>query len=503
MRSFTALAIGVAAAAAITATMLGSPAVSAEIQDPDHQPITVPSLSELDWEDRPSIFPPGLFGPVSIDIERLEEVHAGMDVPKLRQSNGQPVWGLPYYFFGRDETSGEYLPEYIALCIDVFHMRYHLGDDSKYFDLTRLVPEATEIEIIDIINAGILLAAANGLEIRRDGSFPLQVTNREAAEYLMAAQIKAWHLFARDSLAIPLPLMELSDFTAWHSTAGEPAGTAPREYDLSAPSAEIDAMVDRYVSLPSFDGELHPLDGELSLTDEDALGGFAVRLDEDESTPGALDYVDVTSDPSGSITIRELQPLDHDLTLVFEKSFPHGLGGGDYPHQGVSANMNDQVKAIISNANELMFEVTVISEVDPGTEEPGGEVPGGEVPGGEVPPPGSQTEEVPGEPTPEPTTTPAPPRPTEPPTTPEPTATPVPVETPAASTPTGPSGPTDPSVTPETTDTAALPAAPDEELATTGGGLSSGTVLGFAAGTAAILLGAIGFRGRRQRRRRY
>lgn len=56
-------------------------------------------------------------------------------------------------------------------------------------------------------------------------------------------------------------------------------------------------------------------------------------------------------------------------------------------------------------------------------------------------------------------------------------------------------------VTTATTGSAALSAAPDAELAATGGHLSSGTVFGFASGLTALVLGTTGFLRPRRRGR--
>ncbi|MGJ4843092.1 hypothetical protein [Leifsonia sp. Le1] len=368
MRSFTATAIGVAAAAATALALLESPASTAaehpELYDP-YAPVQ--PIAALDWEERPSIARRGQFSPVAVDVERLELVHAGMDLPSMRQSDGTPVVGLPYYFFGKDPHTGRYLPEYVALCIDIFHMSFHIEKDSDYYDLTRLVPADTAREIIDTVNAGVQLASEVGLDIRVDGSVPLTVTTDEAGEYLLAAQRKAWYLFAKNSLTHPLPHMRLDDLRVTRPANGDES--APQPYDLSEATADVEDTVRRYRSTPSSAEQTHMIDTRLVLSDADALDGFEVLFDDEHSTPDARDYVDVRIHRDGDITITERKPLDDDLTLAFTKEYPHGLGGGDYPYSAVQATLNDQTKGLISNHDEAAFSLS-LSRTSPTVETP-------------------------------------------------------------------------------------------------------------------------------------
>ena len=378
MRSFKALAIGVVAATATMLALLELPTSAAQHPESYDPRARVQPIAALDWEERPSIHPAMQFSPVAVDVERIERVHAGMDLPDLRQPDGSPVVGLPYYFFGHDPTTGRYLAEYVAVCIDIFHMSYDIEKDSEYFDLRRLVPADTAREIIDTINSGVQLASEVGLEIRLDGGQPLTVTTEEAGEYLMAAQMKAWHLFARDSLTRPLPRMELSDLSVTRRVLpGTEGATPPEKHDLSEATAAIDELLRRYRSTPSFGGQRFAIDGELVLTDAEALNGFGVEFDADASTPDARDYVDVRTHRDGHVTVTERKPLEGDLTLAFTKEYPHGIGGGDYPFSGVRANANDQTKALISNDDEAAFSLHLTRDAveEPGTEEPGTEEP--------------------------------------------------------------------------------------------------------------------------------
>lgn len=369
MSSVTAKMIGVVAAMATTIALLELPAAAAtptpitraaqnpELYDPGAR---VQPIGALDWQEVPTIHLATQFSSVAVDVERIERVHAGMDLPPLRQRDGTPISGMPYYFFGHDPTTGRYLPEYIALCVDIVHMSYHIEKDSTYFDLARLIPADTAREIIDTINAGIQLGSQVGLDIRLDGTQPLTITTEAAGELLMAGQMKAWFLFARDSLTHPLPYLEPGDFTVTRRVLpGEQNSEPPAAYDLSAATGAIEELVRRYRTAPAFAGQTIALDGTLELTDPEALTGFELVFDPANSTPDALEFVDVRPGRDGRITVEERKPIDGDLTLAFTKEFPHGIGGGEYPHSGVMATENDQTKVLISNADEAAFAVSL------------------------------------------------------------------------------------------------------------------------------------------------
>ncbi|WP_434315386.1 hypothetical protein [Leifsonia sp. P73] len=195
-------------------------------------------FSNLQWESTPNLLA-ATYRRVDLDVERIEKAHEGMHTPRLRHPGGQPVWGIPYYFLGVDPATGGYRPDSILVCIDVLHVDYQVPDGSEYFDLASVVPAETAVRISRVLNAGLQLAQERGLSIATDGSRPLTFNTAEASEVMLAAQIEAWHLFARDNLLEPLPYLERGDF----SVGG---------VDLPALHAELDALLARFEATPDF-----------------------------------------------------------------------------------------------------------------------------------------------------------------------------------------------------------------------------------------------------------
>lgn len=315
-------------------------------------------ISDIDWEARSTLYG-STYSRVTLDAERLEQVHAGMSTPSLWTSDGAPMWGMPYYFLGKDPATGEYLPEHILVCIDILHVRYEVPDGSQYFDLASLVPEETAVQISRTLNAGLQAARERGLEIATDGSRPLTFTTTEASDIMLAAQITAWQLFARDNLSQPLPYLERGDFSLDKNV---PAADGPgvqkiHDYDLSAQYAELDALVERYAAAPGFAGSPLRLDGRsTTLTDPAALRGFTLELDPAASTPGYDAYLDVETSKTGEITLTKKKAVDRPLSLGFRKSFTHGVGGGASLGTGVRA-ANDQIKTVLSNVHTESFSI--------------------------------------------------------------------------------------------------------------------------------------------------
>ncbi|MFF2773194.1 hypothetical protein ACFVUP_39475, partial [Streptomyces bacillaris] len=242
---------------------------------------------------------------------------------------------MPYYFLGTDPATGRYLPENILVCIDILHVNYEVPDGSEYFDLATLVPEETAVRISRVLNAGLHAAQERGLAIATDGSRPLTFRTAEASEIMLAAQIQAWYLFARDNVSQPLPYLELGDF----SVPG---------VDLPALHAELARLMDRFDSAPDFGSDPVTFGERVTLTDDAALRGFTVEVDPAASTPGYGDYLGATTLPDGSIHIVKKKPIDRELRIGFRKTFSHGLGDGSALGTGVRA-ANDQIKTVLSN----------------------------------------------------------------------------------------------------------------------------------------------------------
>ncbi|MEY9954116.1 hypothetical protein [Leifsonia sp. EB34] len=321
-------------------------------------------IDGVDWDTRPTLYG-GLYSHVRLDVDRIEAAHAGLPLPALRHANGDPVVGMPYYFLGRDPVTGAYLPESVLVCIDILHVDYRVPDGSEYFDLATLVPEETAVRISRILNAGLQLAAERGLQLAADGSQPLTFRTAEASDIMLAAQIAAWHLFARDNVSQPLPYLELSDFSVDRRTMGPDGVTVVVEpVDLPARHAELDALLARFETAPHFGPDPLTFADRVTLTDADALGGFTLEVDPATSTPGYGDYLGATTSPDGSIHVTKKKPLDRPVTLGFRKTFTHALGGGAPLGSGVRA-ANDQIKTVLSNLFEGAFEVPFAQDPRP------------------------------------------------------------------------------------------------------------------------------------------
>lgn len=344
------LTLAVASGLALAHLVVSGPAAAA---DP------LRDIAQIEWEADGGTFGKN-FSAVRLNADRIEAAHEGMPVPKLRYSTGQPIQGQPYYFFGKDPDTGKYLPSSILLCIDMLHIDYEVPDGSEYFDLATLVPAETSVRISRTINAGLQLAGRNGLYISTDGSKPLSFLGDKGQDIMVAAQIMAWHLFARDNVSAPLPFLERSDFSVDKTVpvAGGGATETIVDYDVTSWFAQIDELVERYALAPAFDtSPVRFADGSVTLTDPEALSGFAIDVDATASTPGWDAYLTVTTKSDGTIQLTRKRTIDRPLTLGFVKKFKHGLGA-DGLASGVRA-ANHQFKTVLSNVYTETFAVPV------------------------------------------------------------------------------------------------------------------------------------------------
>ncbi len=316
-------------------------------------------FSKIEWEPDGGTFSRS-FSAVRLDADRVEAAHAGMPTPNLRYGNGTPMTGQPYYFWGKDPATGKYLPSSILLCIDMLHIDYEVPDGSEFFDLATLVPADTAVRISRTINAGLQLAEKNGLRISKDGSKPLSFVGDKPQDIMVAAQIMAWHLFARDNMAAPLPYLERSDFSVDKKVpvVGGGATELIEHYDLTSYYAQIEELVERYSVEPAFDtSPVRIGNGKVTLADPAALNGFEIEVDPATSTPGYGDYLTVTPTFSGTIELTRKRTIDRPLTVGFVKKFRHGLGA-----EGLEAGVraaNHQFKTVLSNVYTETFSVDV------------------------------------------------------------------------------------------------------------------------------------------------
>lgn len=336
----SALAFVVALGLALGALTASAPRAEAAPRD----------FSGLQWEATGTLLGADYLR-VDLDVDRIEKAHEGLHTPKLRHAGGQPVWGMPYYFLGVDPATGMYRPDSILVCIDVLHVDYQVPDGSEYFELATVVPAETAVRISRVLNAGLQLAQERGLSIATDGSRPLTFDTAEASEVMLAAQIEAWHLFARDNLLEPLPYLERGDF----SVGG---------VDLPGLHAELDALLARFEASPGFASAPLTFADRVTLTDADALRGFTLEIDPATSTHGYDDYLGVTISADGSLRVTKKKPLDQPVTLGFRKTFTHALGGGSPLGTGVRA-ANDQIKTVLSNLFAAGFEVPFAEDFGP------------------------------------------------------------------------------------------------------------------------------------------
>ncbi|MFE4949386.1 DUF11 domain-containing protein [Leifsonia sp. NPDC056665] len=321
-------------------------------------------FSGLHWEATDTLLG-ATYRRVDLDVDRIEKAHEGLHTPKLRLASGAPVWGIPYYFLGVDPATGTYRPDSILVCIDILHVDYQVPDGSEYFDLATVVPPQTAVRISRVLNAGLQLARERGLSIATDGSRPLTFGTGEASEVMLAAQVEAWYLFAKDNLLEPLPYLERGDFSVDRRTIGPGGVTVSVEpVDLPALHAELDALLARFEATPDFASDPITFADRVTLTDADALRGFTLEVDPATSTPGYDDYLGATTSADGSIRVTKKKRLDKPVTLGFRKTFTHALGGGSPLGSGVRA-ANDQIKTVLSNLFAASFEVPFAEDPRP------------------------------------------------------------------------------------------------------------------------------------------
>ncbi|WP_295118574.1 SpaA isopeptide-forming pilin-related protein [uncultured Leifsonia sp.] len=315
-------------------------------------------ISDIDWEPRPSLYG-NAYSMIRLDADRVERAHEGMGIPNLRHRDGGPITGAPYYFFGKDPRTGSYLPSHILVCIDMLHIDYEVPEGSEYFDLATLLPPETAVRISQTLNAGLQLARQHGMRVDTGGGQPLSFTSGSSStDYMMAAQITAWHLFARDNRAEPLPYLERSDFAVDRLRRG-PGGAVETivDVDLSKQFAEIDALIERFRSEPSISSVPARLNiGTTTLADP-ALTGFEVEVDPAASTPGYDTYFTIATKKDGTITFTKKRSIDKPLTIGFRKKFGHGLGTNGLA-SGVRA-ANHQFKTSLSNIYTESFTLPV------------------------------------------------------------------------------------------------------------------------------------------------
>ncbi len=344
---------GLAFAVASGFTLGGLVAFSPASADP------LKDISDIEWEPRPTLYG-GTYSSIRLDADRVERAHEGMKTPNLRYGNGEPINGAPYYFFGKDPGTGKYLPSNILVCIDMLHIDYEVPDGSEYFDLATLVPQATAVQISRTLNAGLQLAGQNGMRISTSGSQPVSfLPGVLGGDYMMAAQITAWYLFARDNIAQPLPNLERSDFSVDRKQTVDGGGAVEtiENFDLSKQFNEIDELIRRYESEPAISSAPARLGYGTTTLADPALKGFELEIDPTTSTPGYADYVTVTTKKDGTIDFLKKRTIDKPLTVGFRKKFGHGLGA-DGLSSGVRA-ANHQIKTSLANIYTESFTLPV------------------------------------------------------------------------------------------------------------------------------------------------
>jgi uncharacterized repeat protein (TIGR01451 family) len=343
------LAFAVASGFTLGGLIVLTPAISAEVPT---------DLSDIEWEPRPTLYG-GAYSVIRLDADRVERAHEGMSIPNLRHGDGGPITGSPYYFFGKDPDTGRYLPSNILVCIDMLHIDYEVPEGSEYFDLATLLPRETAVRISQTLNAGLQLAGQHGMRINTGGGQPLSFpVGSRAADYMMAAQITAWHLFARDNLAEPLPHLERSDFAVDRVRTGS-GGTVETivDVDLSKQFAEIDELIERYRTEPTISSAPARLGAGTTTVADPALNGFEVEVDPATSTPGYDAYVTIATKKDGTISFTKKRTIDKPLTIGFRKKFGHGLGTNGLA-SGVRA-ANHQFKTSLSNIYTESFTLPV------------------------------------------------------------------------------------------------------------------------------------------------
>lgn len=316
-------------------------------------------LSELEWEPMAGLYG-RTYSAIRLDADRVERAHHGMSTPSLRLPNGEPIVGVPYFFFGKDPETGKYLLTDILVCIDMLHVEYEVTNGSEYVDLATLVPAETAVRISRTLNAGLQLAVQNGLRVDTIGGLPLSfVPGGPAADYTLAAQIIVWHLFARDNIAEPLPYLERSDFSVDKLRSGGRSGVIEtiENYDLSKQFTQIEELVARFESEPAITSAPVRLGSGTTTVSDPALTGFDVEVDPASSTPGYDSYLTVTTERDGTIRFHKRRTIDKPLSIGFRKKFAHGFGVDGHP-SGVRA-ANHQIKTSLSNVYIETFTLPV------------------------------------------------------------------------------------------------------------------------------------------------
>ena len=149
--------------------------------------------------------------------------------PSLKPPNSGYFSGGPYIYVGKD-SSGRYLPEYLAYCIDIFHFIWGMDTNVGITDLRNFVTQEGADAIMDTENVGISLAYMDGMEFAKQPTFNAPITyNKETQEeYMFATQMILWSIASKERKdeQFRLPI-ETSHMIALSSPIGQPL----REYD--------------------------------------------------------------------------------------------------------------------------------------------------------------------------------------------------------------------------------------------------------------------------------
>lgn len=277
---------------------------------------------------------------------------------KNKNYKGQiPQYGAPYFFFGKSSRDGNYLPNEIAICIDIFHS---LVDGNGYkSDIEDYLDRESAKYVVDIIHMGAIRAEQNGMEVVANpqnkkpiifGDMLTQSGYNQRA-YMFAAQLVAWQVAAKGNLnpQYRLDNLSISDINpVMRRALNQPY----QSVDLTNYINELEQMRTAFNDWSFLDAYMNSelsTDRIVTLTLPKNQDDFEVYIDYDKSEN--LDYLVQSYLPGRNVPFKELKlqlakplPANKNVKLVFYK-LPKDSWKGDVGFSGVSQG-NAQYKAV-------------------------------------------------------------------------------------------------------------------------------------------------------------
>lgn len=320
-------------------------------------------------------------------------------------SGGIESLGYPYYFWGLN-SRGQYLPNQLAMCVDIFHPKI-TGSGQWDSDLARYIGDKAAQDVVYTMHMGAILAENAGMNVPQNAQYyvPNLFNNRTMSSstvdmarlYMFRMQTMVWQIAASNNLTTSQRLIIYdSDLTPQYNLNGSGFSggysyfnsTWQRQYtqakkdienlkekfrDLSYIKLQNETPTKSTTTREEYTVELNktynvqiPSDQQLFLHTIDTSTGRT-------STSQNLDLVKIetenTSKVSGSFTIAKITPIkkfDGKQVVIGFKKNTSDFWNSDNGKTGLISNSNpNQYKAIFTMPEALILKKQIVLNMKP------------------------------------------------------------------------------------------------------------------------------------------